>query len=390
MSCPHCQEAAKFVDYRSCPVTTLLGKVFYQRAYYHCSHCHQGWFPTDAEFDVSQKQTRGARDAITLVATLEPFAESAHKVLARLTGLTVSASTVQRTAEAVGNHLAGQRAAGKLPGPRRAWDWHRDKRGRRVRYVSLDATAVLQQGLHGEKAESRMPWVGSVFNPPPLDRDAVPEPQRPRRISDTRYVSGLMSLEEIGRQLRAECEAVGLSQVDVAIGLTDGGNGLEDCLIQQVFAGLVKEFVLILDFFHVSEHLGDFAKLWCAEDAARRTQKRAWCHTLKHQGGEVLLRELSALDVSLRTPDVQEAHRLLTNYLRNNLHRLDYPTYLANGWQIGSGEIESACKGVIGLRLKGTGMRWREFGTTALCHLRALYKGESSLWEYYWTHTLTS
>ena len=104
----------------------------------------------------------------------------------------------------------------------------------------------------------------------------------------------------------------------------------------------------------------------------------------------MLLRELSALDVSLRTPDVQEAHRLLTNYLRNNLHRLDYPTYLAHGWQIGSGEIESACKGVIGLRLKGTGMRWREFGTTALCHLRALYKGESSLWEYYWTHTLTS
>ena len=75
-----------------------------------------------------------------------------------------------------------------------------------------------------------------------------------------------------------------------------------------------------------------------------------------------MLRKLSSLDLSLHPPEVQEAHRLLTNYLRSNLHRLDYPTDLPNGWQIGSGEIESACKGVIGLRLKGAGMRWRESG----------------------------
>ena len=390
MSCPHCREAAKFVAYRSCQVTTLLGQAHYPRAYDHCSHCHQGWFPTDAEFGLESKQTRGAREVISLVGTLEPFEESAKLALARLTGLTVCASTVRRVTEAVGNHVASRRAAGKSLGPRRAWDWHRDAQGRRVGSVSLDATAVLQQGLHGKKAESRMPWVGSVFNPPPLAKGAVQEPLRPRRISDTRYVSGLMSLPEIGRQLRAECEAVGLANVDLAIGLTDGGHGLEDCLIETVFAGVVKEFVLILDFFHVSEHIGDFAKLWCHDDASRKTQKERWCHLLKHQGGEALLAELSSLDLSLHPPEVQEAHRLLTNYLRSNLHRLDYPTYRANGWQIGSGEIESACKGVIAHRLKGPGMRWREFGTTSVCQLRALFKSESACWQHYWIYELTS
>ena len=29
-----------------------------------------------------------------------------------------------------------------------------------------------------------------------------------------------------------------------------------------------------------------------------------------------------------------------------------------NGWQIGSGPVESACKTVVGNRLKGGGMRW--------------------------------
>ena len=96
-----------------------------------------------------------------------------------------------------------------------------------------------------------------------------------------------------------------------------------------------------------------------------------------------MLKELAALDL---TAAVQEEHRLLTNYLRNNLHRTDYPTYLKNGWEIGSGEIESACKGLIGLRLKGPGMRWHEPGTNEMSHLRALYKGDPRLTQDYRLH----
>ncbi|MBI5758094.1 MAG: hypothetical protein HZA46_06215 [Planctomycetales bacterium] len=53
-----------------------------------------------------------------------------------------------------------------------------------------------------------------------------------------------------------------------------------------------------------------------------------------------------------------EAHRQLRGYLRNNRHRTDYPNDLAHGWEIGSGEIESACKTIVGQRLKDPGMRW--------------------------------
>ena len=74
-----------------------------------------------------------------------------------------------------------------------------------------------------------------------------------------------------------------------------------------------------------------------------------------------------------------EAHRQLTGDFRNNLHRTDYPTYVAHGWQIGSGRVESAC------RLKGPGMRWREHGTNAMCHLRALFKSEPTAWQHFWS-----
>ena len=58
-------------------------------------------------------------------------------------------------------------------------------------------------------------------------------------------------------------------------------------------------------------------------------------------------------------------------YFSNNRHRMEYPEYEAEGWQIGSGVVESACKTVVGQRLKGAGMRWSEAGAHAVCHVRA-------------------
>lgn len=360
---------------------TLLGDALYERAYYHCAHCHTGIFPTDEEFGIADKKTPGATEVISLMGVLEPFEEGAHEVLPRLSGLNVSASTVQRTTEIIGADVARRRAQGETFGPDVPWNWHTDATGKSVAYLGLDATGVRQQGEHAEQAEGRMPWVGTVFNP------EVPHQKRHQRIWDSRYVAGLMSLTDVGAQLRRECQAVGVSRADRVIALTDGGNGLEDCLIH-VLGGLAQEIVFILDFWHASDHLQEFAKLFLADEQARSKQMAAWCHQLKHEGGTALLQTLEHLDLSRGSPQVQEAHRQLTGYFRNNLHRTDYPWYLQNGWQIGSGKVESACKSVVGRRLKGPGMRWREQGTTAVCQLRALYK--SNLWRTYWKRTTAS
>ncbi len=76
----------------------------------------------------------------------------------------------------------------------------------------------------------------------------------------------------------------------------------------------------------------------------------------------------------------------MLTYFVNNLHRMDYPEYVAEGWQIGSGVVESACKTVVGQRLKGAGMRWGSKGAHALCHVRALYRSEKGQWQAFWDH----
>ncbi len=70
--------------------------------------------------------------------------------------------------------------------------------------------------------------------------------------------------------------------------------------------------------------------------------------------------------------------------MENHKHKMNYPDYLAQGWHIGSGAVESACKTVVGQRLKLAGMRWGEEGTDNVCHLRALFKSEKNQWDAFW------
>jgi hypothetical protein len=67
-----------------------------------------------------------------------------------------------------------------------------------------------------------------------------------------------------------------------------------------------------------------------------------------------------------------------------NLARREYPEYLAEGWPIGSGVVQSACKTVVAQRLKGAGRRWGEEGAHALSHVRALYRSEQGQWQDFW------
>ncbi len=359
-----------------------MGDAIYERAYYHCRHCHQGHFLMDGEFRLAGHQTPAACEVISLAGVLEPFEEAADNTLPRLSGLRVSTSTVQRTTEGIGADVADRRARGETFGSGQPWKWAADARGQAVAYIGLDATSVRQQGPQGEKVEGRMPWVATVFNPPP------PDASQRRQLGDSRYLSGLMSLPEIGQQLRRECQAVGVARAQCVIALSDGG-GLENCLTDAV-AGQCQKLIFILDFWHAAEHLREFANVWITGEDARSRQVGTWCHRLKQEGGSSLLAELQALDLSEATAAVLESHRLLMGYLQKNEHRLDYPQYVRNGWQIGSGKIESACKSVVALRLKGPGMRWHEPGTLAVCQLRALYKSQPECWRDYWTPKLAT
>lgn len=311
---------------------------------------------------------------------LSSFAEAAETTLPKLAGLHPAESTVERATEAAGKDVGDRLAAGESFGPARGWHWHRDAEGKTCAYVAIDATGVGQQGHRGARADGRMATVAMVYNPVPEARDRRARPDGPTPRFQTRYLAGLTGAAALGDPLRRQAAQVGMDSAERWIGLSDGGAGLEDWL--RVNFGRLD--AVILDFYHAAEYLGDLARtLHPGDEEARQGRLDDWCGRLKHEGGATVLEELQRLEV--RGGVAQGVLAEVVRYFGNQVHRMDYPSYVAKGWAIGSGPIEAACKTVVGQRLKGSGMRWGADGADAVCHLRALFKSGDRQWDDYWS-----
>ena len=98
-----------------------------------------------------------------------------------------------------------------------------------------------------------MAYVGMVCNP----RPDWPWPDEEPRPMQARYLAGSYPLEDFGPLLRTPAGHVGMDRADRWIGLSDGGNGLEDRLLEN----FPRVEVIILDFFHPAEKLTGLARL---------------------------------------------------------------------------------------------------------------------------------
>ena len=355
------------------------------RAYYYCRSCGTGFCPWDERTGLhDHRLSPGVERLATLCGAVADSFERGAELLRETSGLRLSESTVERTTEAVGERIAEHLQKGRVIGGKQAWDWYLDAWGRKVGYISIDATGLRQQGKRGQKADGRMAYVGMIFNPLP-DRERVFEglPKRGESMR-ARYISGLYPLAEMGPLLRKQGAQVGLDQADTWVALSDGGAGLDDFLRMN----FPRVQAVILDFYHASEYLAKLsAVLHPLDEDAALEQTKSWSRLLRDEGGDAMIAVLESWDGPARKGLATVRDEVLT-YFRNQVHRMDYPTYEANGWYIGSGAVESACKTVVGQRMKGSGMRWSEPGGHAVCHVRALYRSESTQWDAFWRHRL--
>lgn len=357
----------------------MLGDIRLSRTYYYCCQCGASQQPWDERLGLTQRHvTPGTEELASLAGTLSSFGLAAERTLVRMSGIRLAESTVLRVTEEAGGRLGAKLAEKQTFGPQEDWLWQRDAEGRRCAYLAVDHTGVPQQAAGGGKAESRMAAVAMVFNArSPFEKQP---PQDPHQV---RYLAGFHDLDALGLQWRRQAAQVGWDHAERQIALTDGAPCLERFIEKN--APLA---VRILDFYHASEHVAELARaLHPGDEDAFAKRQHHWCHQLEHEGGAALVATWESLDQSDWNDAQRECYRQQAQYVRNNVHRMDYPTYLARGWMIGSGPVEAACKLVVGGRLKGSGMRWREPGSDSLCHLRALFLSQPGQWEAFWYQT---
>jgi hypothetical protein len=126
----------------------------------------------------------------------------------------------------------------------------------------------------------------------------------------------------------------------------------------------------ILDFFHATEKLGE-AVAAAYGDGTRETR-----HTFERLRDRLLLEDNGAAAVidaiaylKKKFPRREKIAGVLA-YLRKNRKRMRYAEWKREGYMIGSGVVEAACKTLVAQRLKLSGMRWGAKGAQAILTMR--------------------
>ena len=133
------------------------------------------------------------------------------------------------------------------------------------------------------------------------------------------------------------------------------------------------DVVHILDYSHVKENIYKFATFSSVEQSRRRPGLKSWL---------AWSRKEDRRGDSKAEPYKDKRRAGIPNiysYLSNNRDCINYPSYVAAGYFIGSGVIESGNRSVMQERLKLPGMRWSVESAQFVLTLKCKY--DSNLWE---------
>jgi hypothetical protein len=183
--------------------------------------------------------------------------------------------------------------------------------------------------------------------------------------------------EAFGALLKKHATQVAFEQADESISLTDGAKWIAS----QIGSVLLLIKVMLLDFYHLSQHVHEAAKCCLGETPQAAEWVAARLKEIKERGVMPMLASIDALEKKMRSPAKKQSLRKLRDYVVNRMDMLDYRGALARGWDIGSGPTEAMCKNLT-LRLKRPGMKWDRDHAGAMMNLIGLY--ESGQAKAYW------
>ena len=130
--------------------------------------------------------------------------------------------------------------------------------------------------------------------------------------------------------------------------------------------------VFILDFYHAAEHLSTICKELYGEQTEEYWRHfNRWRESLYDGKIATIIAQLKRLRDQHRGAKRQLLQGEI-NYFQDNKERMRYDRYRAMQLPIGSGTVESACKNVIGGRMKQGGMTWSECGALGMLQIRSL------------------
>jgi hypothetical protein len=338
-----------------------------------------GFFPLDRKLGLVKHNwtPETIKQALALGAEI-PYRRAARR-FADLTKVALSKSSLRELAMEYGGRLVEiqeQEAEATVKAPARGEEmevvWREiPQPDSEVMAVSLDGTKlhIIDEGWK----EVKVATISAVEAEVQLEGDEEKEV----RLSKHSYRAGLWEAKEFAKQQWAEACRRGLEKARQIVAVNDGAHWIW-LIILMCYSPCIE----IIDWWHAVE------KLWAAANSLLgqgEPQTGAWVDKLKAHlwAGQlrVLLGEIRRL-CPRGQPIAEEVWHMIT-YIFNNRRRMDYVRYRQEGYPVGSGSVESACKLVVQGRMKQAGMRWSRKGAQAMLALRSVLLSER--WDTVWS-----
>jgi hypothetical protein len=281
-------------------------------------------------------------EALARLCASQPSFAKATAELAFFTGARVHPDTARRRTEAAGALLLAEETA---EAERILREHPASPDGPDTLVFSVDGAMVPLGG--GQWKETRTLAVGAV-QPPKAGKD------RPSiQTSELSYFSRLTDSTSFAELALVELHRRGIERAGRVGAVVDGAAWCQS-FIDYHYA----EALRILDLPHAAEYLTRIGQtVGAAGPLLSESEQKQLRDDLKNQGPKHVLETVRALVAA--HPERAELSTSLA-YLEQRVEQLDYPRFVAEGWPIGSGMVESATKLVVEERMKGAGKHWEE------------------------------
>lgn len=318
---------------------------------------------------------------VVKLSVRESYGE-AIKIYQELVGLSLDKTTAWQRSQERGQSLRQARQAAaeqawRLPKPQEIMPGQpltTDKMG-----LAMDGVLVYILGEGWKEVKT-----GCVFNYEPRLAWCAQSKEWVERVKATNqsYVAYLGEPEPFAKLLSAEAEQRGYDQAGQRVCVGDGAKWIWNLCSTCFPTG--QE---IVDWYHAVEHL------WTAGRLAYGTQPELLHRWVKRRKDELWLGHIDTVVgqiQALAQPTAAPVADLQTEagYFLTNNRRMQYQEFREEGYPLGSGMVESGCKQLVTVRMKGPGMRWSRSGAENMIALRTEYL--SDRWDDAWQLTLAA
>lgn len=313
----------------------------------------QGIFPLDKRWGLTRREysPKLGRELVWLSEVL-PYAQ-ASEVCRRFGYMCVPPTTLWDYTQAAGQRLAAHVEHEREHSPVERTQWHHQAYDPRAcKAVCMDGGMVYVRG-EGWK-EMKAGVIGDIEYAR-LQAALAPDEQY-HRLRHLRYVGVVGGSNAFRRAMWMLALHHGVPYAGRSAVIADGAPW-----IWRVAADLFPVSTQIVDWYHAKDHLAQ------AAHAAHPDNPEAAQRWLSHQAGLLYEGEIWKLLHAFRRAGLDETH---ARYFHLHQRRMQYQTFRADGFLIGSGSVESGIK-QYKTRLTGPGMRWSRVGVERMVIIRS-------------------